>query len=125
MACFERIQKFLLDTSREDERHVRGDNLQDSRGFQMTHQQEVESAQLPLIDLTAAILIDKVTVRRPPGAKATLVNISMRLEASSMVAGRIGSGKSTLLKAAILGELPFEGNISVTCNKVAYCAQTP
>jgi ATP-binding cassette subfamily C (CFTR/MRP) protein 1 len=41
-----------------------------------------------------------------------------------MIAGRIGSGKLTLLKG-IFGELPFEGNIPVTCNKVAYCAQTP
>jgi hypothetical protein len=55
----------------------------------MTQRQEVESTQLPLIDLTAAILIDKVTVRPSPGAKAALVNISMRLKASSitMIAG--------------------------------------
>lgn len=50
----------------------------------------------------------------------------MRLETATtnMIAGPIGSGKSTLLKA-ILGEVPFAGEISVSSHRIGYCAQTP
>ena len=73
-----------------------------------------------------AILIENATLHPSPNAGAVLNNLNIRLDKSSItiIAGPIGSGKSTILKA-ILGELPYEGKISISTPLMAYCAQTP
>ena len=125
LASFDRIQNFLLNPSREDQRHGK-EKSSVGNVTKTTSSQELQDAQQPLVDLTAAILIGDVTLRPSPTSDPVLTNINFRLETSSitMIAGPIGAGKSTLLKA-ILGELPFEGNVSVSSKRIAYCAQTP
>lgn len=125
----DRIQKFLLDPSREDMRH-----LQELPSHVPSHTPDgryrdtevVQSSPTPLINLTAAISIDNITVQPSPTSDPILTNVSLRVETSTitMVAGPIGVGKSILLKA-ILGELPYHGNIFVSSPKIGYCAQTP
>jgi ATP-binding cassette, subfamily C (CFTR/MRP), member 1 len=122
MACFGRIQSFLITQSREDLRQRRQKTSSSSSD---TAQEEVVSVEPILVDISAAILIDALTICPAAGHEAVLSNITIGLEAASitMIAGPIGSGKSTLLKA-ILGEVPFTGEISVSSRQIGYCAQT-
>lgn len=78
------------------------------------------------MDPEPAILIEHATLCPSPTAAAVLNNLNIRLDKSSItiIAGPIGSGKSTILKA-ILGELPYQGEISISTPLMAYCAQTP
>lgn len=87
---------------------------------------ELGSPRSLLIDLAAAISLEHVTVRPSQTAEPVLVDIDMRLDISSItiIAGPVGSGKSTIIRA-ILGELQFEGEISVSSKQMGYCAQTP
>lgn len=87
---------------------------------------EVHSTHEPLINLTAAISVEDLTVRLSTMAEPALIKLTLRLETSSitMVTGPVGSGKTTLLRS-ILGELPYSGNISVSSTQIGYCAQTP
>ncbi|KUJ13347.1 putative multidrug resistance protein [Mollisia scopiformis] len=124
LACLDRIQTFLLDPSRDDERFV----VEKSQGPNKAIYRDDSSSpsQEPLIDIEPSLSIDQFTVKPSPEAQAALVDINIEVESSTvtMIAGPVGSGKTTLLKA-ILGELPFTGNITISTGHIAYCAQTP
>jgi ATP-binding cassette subfamily C (CFTR/MRP) protein 1 len=127
MGCFDRIQKFLLDPSRDDQRYLDEAIGSDSTGNVQHKDHNGNGNPATLIDLNAAISVDKLTVRPNPIAEPVFKGISLRFEPASvsMVAGPVGCGKTTLLRA-ILGELPYEsGEISVSTRLMSYCAQTP
>ncbi|KAF4624351.1 hypothetical protein G7Y89_g13820 [Cudoniella acicularis] len=125
LACLERLQTFLLEPSREDERFVSESDLAPKSVPPYTDI-ETRPPQEPLIKVVPSISIDQLTVKPAPDAKFALNHISMDFQPSSitMMVGPIGSGKTTFLKA-ILGELPFLGNIHVSSKEIGYCAQTP
>jgi ATP-binding cassette, subfamily C (CFTR/MRP), member 1 len=135
---FQRIQKFLLQTSRQDYRgsirsHINlqevpeimvGDSI--STSFEMeyiTTREGMQSEAKPTND-TADVVVVQQADFRSNRATSVLLNISLRLPRGSLtlVVGPVGSGKSMLLKA-ILGELQCtQGFEQMQMSlKVGYC----
>ncbi|KAF3402447.1 Metal resistance protein YCF1 [Talaromyces pinophilus] len=135
---FQRIQKFLLQTSRQDYRgsirsHINlqevpeimvGDSI--SPSFEMeyiTTREGMQSEAKPTND-TADVVVVQQADFSSNRATSVLLNISLRLPRGSLtlVVGPVGSGKSMLLKA-ILGELQCTQGFEQmqTSLKVGYC----
>lgn len=108
-ANFERIQAYLLEPSRTDERLV------NSRLSDMPRTGATE----------AAVDIDGVTIESPSANEFLLQDIKLILRRGSTTAcsGAVGSGKSILAKV-ILGEIvPSEGKITITSASIGFCDQ--
>lgn len=73
--------------------------------------------------MTSVIVIHNLSVMR--GSSKVLDNVHLHIEPSQLVAitGPNGSGKSTLIKA-ILGIIPYSGEIKVAAKKVGYLPQS-
>ena len=132
LACFDRIQKFLLGDSREDKRL--GEQVVLVSGGCKYTDEEIPNGNINgngnhILDEQIsefAISVDRVTVKPARTAEPALVDVSLQIKKASicLVAGPVGSGKSTLAKA-ILGELPADsGEIEISSRKIGYCAQS-
>ncbi|KAK2053375.1 ABC transporter [Colletotrichum caudatum] len=109
LAAFERIQLYLLQPPRHDQR-------QDLK--------EVDGASTRM---SAAVTVDNVDIQPDPEAPPILTRVSIVVNRASVVvcSGPTGSGKTTLAKA-ILGEIASaRGIISVTSKRIGYCDQFP
>ncbi|KAK1251558.1 hypothetical protein MKX07_007037 [Trichoderma sp. CBMAI-0711] len=108
-ANFERIQAYLLEPPRTDERRVTS-----------------PSSDAPRAHSTdAAVRLDGVTVVSPTTKDTLLHNVNLVLLRGSVTtcSGPVGSGKSTLAKV-ILGEIsPSEGAVTVSSASIGYCDQ--
>ncbi|OIW26584.1 ABC transporter [Coniochaeta ligniaria NRRL 30616] len=112
LAAFERIQLYLLQQPRHDQRPT--PKKTDSSGMQSQQS-------------SPAILIEDVTIQYPSSNSPVLENVNIVVETGSTVicSGSTGSGKTTLAKA-ILAELPTaSGSISVASKRIGYCEQSP
>jgi ATP-binding cassette subfamily C (CFTR/MRP) protein 1 len=119
MACtanFERIQRYLLDSFRQDNRLDIKDTL----------------LETPLLETEDdnpcyALVANTISVQYPSSSKPILQNINFKVEARSfwIFSGRVGSGKTTLAQV-ILGEVPpVSGSIAVSTRRIGFCTQTP
>ncbi|KAK2028383.1 ABC transporter [Colletotrichum zoysiae] len=109
LAAFERIQLYLLQLPRQDQRQ---------------YLKETDNATT---NMSAAIAMDNVDIRPDPKAPLILTKVSIVVNRASLVvcSGPTGSGKTTLAKA-ILGEIaPVCGSISLTSKRIGYCDQSP
>jgi ATP-binding cassette subfamily C (CFTR/MRP) protein 1 len=108
-ANFERIQAYLLEPSRIDQRQV-----------------NPRLSDVPRANVTeAAVDIDGVTIKSSSANEFLLQDIKLTLPRGSITAcsGAVGSGKSILAKA-ILGEIvPSEGKITVASASIGFCDQ--
>ncbi|EGR53020.1 uncharacterized protein TRIREDRAFT_54954 [Trichoderma reesei QM6a] len=103
LAAFERIQQYLLQPPRRDQRDLLKDSDED----------------------TPAISLEQVTIQLSPSTPPILSNINLVVKKGSIVicSGPVGSGKSTLAKA-LIGELPIaSGTISVSSKRIGSCEQ--
>lgn len=142
MAAYGRLQKFLLDPSREDKRigsartdiSINGQEYSDepilkSNGLANGHGNGNGNGAVHILDepiSTLAVSIKGATIKPATTAEPALVDISLDIEKGGicLVAGPVGCGKSTLSRA-ILGELPLEtGEIETSSKVIAYCAQS-
>ncbi|KAL6870410.1 P-loop containing nucleoside triphosphate hydrolase protein [Trichoderma novae-zelandiae] len=108
-ANFERIQAYLLEPPRLDNRRVASLSSDTSR----TH------------PTAAAVRLDGVTVDSPTTKDTLLHDVNLVLLRGSITAcsGPVGSGKSTLAKV-VLGEIaPSEGTITVSSASIGFCDQ--
>lgn len=105
----ERIRKYLLEPSRQDQRLSIGLSDQGAEA-----------------DTELAIVIESATIRPSPTAEPVLKDISIKVKSGwmVMVAGAVGTGKTSLIKA-ILGELaPDSGTIAISSRRIAFCSQS-
>ncbi|KAK0640764.1 P-loop containing nucleoside triphosphate hydrolase protein [Cercophora newfieldiana] len=109
LAAFQRIQEYLLQPPRNDQRL------------------DLKQVLINPANTSPAIQVENVTIQPATSASPVLKNISFVVNRGSIVtcAGPVGSGK-TLLAKALLGELPpTSGTISVASRRIACCEQSP
>ncbi|KAF2715971.1 P-loop containing nucleoside triphosphate hydrolase protein [Polychaeton citri CBS 116435] len=109
LAAFERIQQFLLQPPRYDQRSVR---------------QKVDSR---VHEFSPAICVEDLVIQPNSAAAPILSNINLRINSASITicSGAVGSGKTMLLKA-LMGELAIAGGtMSVLSKRIACCEQSP
>ncbi|KAF5600704.1 hypothetical protein FPANT_2150 [Fusarium pseudoanthophilum] len=108
LAAFGRIQDYLVQPGRADERRLFKPKTKDD-------------------DSSLAICFDDVTVQSHSSSRPILENVNFTVNQGSVFicAGAVGSGK-TILARCILGEIPTSsGTISVSTKRIAYCEQSP
>lgn len=125
IACFQRIQKFLLTEPRPDTRRIVSSPttipaLEESSAG--------EKNGLPAADYSSstAISINGATFTWPGNTRPVLQNISVSIprQKLTMIFGPVGCGKTTLLNA-LLGEISAsEGEVIAATADFAYCDQT-
>ncbi|KAH7400242.1 P-loop containing nucleoside triphosphate hydrolase protein [Cadophora sp. MPI-SDFR-AT-0126] len=111
LANFERINKYLLESSRSDRRHsLSGESACSSKNGQ---------AQPP------AVLLQHVTIQPNSEMPPILQDIDLEISKGAIIicSGRVGTGKTTLARA-ILGEInPSSGMVSISTKRVGLGAQ--
>ncbi|KJZ76224.1 hypothetical protein HIM_04306 [Hirsutella minnesotensis 3608] len=109
-ASFERLQEYLLQPSRNDQRQItRPANYRTSASL----------AGVSLSDITVT------TARRPESPILRNLTIDIDPGTITVCCGPNGGGKSALVKA-VLGELSLvSGNLTLPSSGVGYCDQTP
>ncbi|KND86292.1 ABC transporter C family member 8 [Tolypocladium ophioglossoides CBS 100239] len=133
LACFKRIQTFLLCAERNDYRSVasspQGSISKRKMKADDVELQAIQKSNVPRDDgpdeARPVISIKNASFSLHDGHDAVLQNINMTVRKSSliMIVGPVGSGKSALLKA-ILGEARIlSGSVRLDCGPVAYCDQ--
>lgn len=111
-ASFERIQTYLLEAPRCDQRV----DLPDT-------------SRLPACPshATVAVCLEEVTVQADKTSELALDRVNMEIARSTIVVctGPTGSGKTVLAKV-LLGEVaPSQGTIKIALKRIGYCDQTP
>jgi len=115
LANFERIQHYLLESSRQDRRLDIKSTVQEIIGL---------GSEMTTPD---ALIMGNLSVQYPSSPHPILQNLDFKIEVGSfwICSGQVGSGKTTLAQA-ILGEIsPSSGSISVSCSRIGFCSQVP
>ena len=108
LAAFERIQQYLLEPSRQDQRTVLA-KISESMG---------EMPAISIEDMTIQPMLAKSPILKD-------VNIVIAKGSLLICSGPVGSGK-TVLANVILGELPpSTGRISISSKRIGSCVQQP
>lgn len=131
VACFERIQSFLLEEEWKDMRQVHhfADNHTSSSSTGSAEKQEKPRNSATFSDEIASrcFALSMVNITDESTDESILEDLDLCIPASKLtvVVGPVGSGKTVLLKT-LIGEMPFSaGIIRVSSQYVAYCAQSP
>lgn len=116
--CAIRIQKYLLEPSRDDKRILL---------LQTSNSESSENGNASKNDEPFAVVLEDVALRPAATADICLNSLSFQLKKGSLnvICGAVGTGKTTLARA-ILGDVaPDSGTISVSTKRIGYCAQKP
>lgn len=125
--CATRIQKYLLEPSRDDKRILVEPYSGVSGPSGNGHADENGVNGKTTIDESLAVIIEDVVLRPAAAADICLDGLSVQLKKGSLnvICGAVGTGKTTLARA-ILGDVtPDFGSISVSTKRIGYCAQKP
>ncbi|ROW02989.1 hypothetical protein VMCG_05737 [Cytospora schulzeri] len=124
LGCFERIQKFLLETSRTERRTLHSTT---TSTVSASGQEGIELDSIPM-PLANKIIVSGGNFGWSDSSSNIVKEVDMSIQLGSeltIVVGPVGCGKSTLLKG-LLGETPrLEGHVEVSSPEIAYCDQTP
>ncbi|KAK9771968.1 putative ABC transporter [Seiridium cardinale] len=125
--CATRVQKYLLEPSRDDKRISLTpiSRPSGSIGNGQTNGNRLDGQ--PAVDKSPAVIINGVVLRPAVTADICLDGISVQLNRGSLsiICGAVGTGKTTLARA-ILGDItPDCGSIAVSTKHIGYCAQKP
>ncbi|KAG9497858.1 hypothetical protein J7337_010730 [Fusarium musae] len=139
LACFDRMQGFLLSDSCKDHRlplSIRDSpSQQEAQSFgshafaqDRTSIELLDRSNEPSVDVGQPLMIvSDASFRWPKTEAPVLSNISFPIRKShfTFVIGSVGSGKSTLMKA-LLGELqPSQGFVYTDARRIAFVDQKP
>jgi ATP-binding cassette, subfamily C (CFTR/MRP), member 1 len=125
--CATRIQKYLLEPSRDDKRILLEQYLTISSSNENGEADENGMNSKPTIDNSLAVIIEDVVLRPATEADICLDGLSTQLKKGSLnvICGAVGTGKTNLARA-ILGDVaPDQGSIAVSTKRIGYCAQKP
>jgi len=116
MANFERIQRYLLASSREDNRS----EIKNTAPETIFPESESDNSCF-------ALVASKLAVQYPLTSQPILQDISFEVKTGSfwIISGRVGSGKTTLAEA-MLGEVPLSsGSLGLSTRSIGFCRQIP
>lgn len=130
LACFERIQSFLLLPGRVDYRSLACSPVSSMEsnepGVENLELRAIQTPDAPRLDgAKTAVCIKDASFAMRNDTDAVLKNVNMAVPAASLsvVVGPVGSGKSALIKA-LLGEARIlSGSVHMDGGPVAYCDQ--
>lgn len=137
IACFGRIQTFLLLENRKDYRlfleeykaampHI-DDNSSSTDAIELGKMDASSRVATRTASSTTAVVEVETASFKTKDDTEILHNISIKIPSSKLTVliGRVGCGKSSLLKA-ILGEMYIaSGSLVVRTQSIAYCDQNP
>ncbi|KXH42042.1 hypothetical protein CNYM01_08392 [Colletotrichum nymphaeae SA-01] len=110
LAAFERIQQYLVEPPREDQRLL------------------CDKAEDSLVDISPAMSLEDVAIRGLTASKPPILsNLNLVIDKGSIImcSGPVGCGKTALVRA-LLGEIcTASGTISVSTKRIGYCEQSP
>ncbi|KAM0261709.1 hypothetical protein ACHAQJ_002161 [Trichoderma viride] len=135
--AFDRIQKFLVKSTREEYRTVEVANMTNTTAVAEEEAGLIElqtlrpfASHIPLPstpnNFTTAIDVEDATFDWSPD-RPVLSDISFSLKSGqlALLIGPVASGKTTLLKG-LLGEVPHsKGKIDLASSSLSWCEQTP
>ena len=116
MANFGRIQRYLLESHRQD-------NRLDLKKTVL----EVPTSDFEDDTACCALVADKLSVKYSSSLQPILQDINFKVKTGCfwIFSGNVGSGKTTLAQV-ILGEIPpSSGSMAVSTRCVGFCPQTP
>jgi ATP-binding cassette, subfamily C (CFTR/MRP), member 1 len=116
MANFERSQRYLLESQRQDNR------LEPKKTVL-----EVPTSDSEDDTACCALVADKLSVKYSSNLQPILQDINFNVKTGCfwIFSGNVGSGKTTLAQV-ILGEIsPSSGSMAVSTRCVGFCTQTP
>ncbi|KUI69238.1 Multidrug resistance-associated protein 1 [Cytospora mali] len=124
LGCFERIQEFLLETPRTEQRTL--PSTRTSTTFTSNQEGvELKSTRLPSQN---KIVVSKGSFGWSDSSSHIVKEVDVTIQIGSeltILVGPVGCGKSTLLKG-LLGETSkLRGQVEVSSSAIAYCDQTP
>jgi ABC-type multidrug transport system fused ATPase/permease subunit len=134
LACFHRVQTYLLSKSREDYRvplnmSVTGEMTKASENYERSGDIELRDLAGHSVTATEAplLVISEASFGWADTIRPVLQDISISIGQSqtTFIIGNVGCGKSTLMRA-MLGEIqPLSGRVYSGLGKVAYVGQDP
>ncbi|KAK9776692.1 putative P-loop containing nucleoside triphosphate hydrolase protein [Seiridium cardinale] len=144
MACFDRIQKYLSEPTRQDRRerllrspaslsssrepHMEADvKANASNGIELAHALRQLASGLPAQPSSFHVHLEDSCFGWSKDEPCIVKNVNVAVMESQMlvVVGQVASGKSTLLKG-LLGECPVvTGNVRISQVRTSWCDQTP
>ncbi|KAK6081032.1 ABC multidrug transporter [Seiridium cupressi] len=144
MACFDRIQKYLSEPTRQDQREIllrSAASLSANRephteavvkanasnGIELAHALRPLASGLPAQLSSFHVHLEDSCFGWSKGEPCIVKNVNVAVMESQMlvVVGQVASGKSTLLKG-LLGECPVvTGNFRIAQVRTSWCDQTP
>ncbi|ETN39964.1 uncharacterized protein HMPREF1541_06191 [Cyphellophora europaea CBS 101466] len=130
MSCFQRIQEYLLSTSRNDDR-LSIQNVYESEEYwdsvPATDNIPMRNMSVSRSPADEAVSLKNCSFGWEQDAEPVIKDVDLSLQAGSltMVIGPVGCGKSTLLKG-LLSETPLShGFVYVRNNSIAFADQEP
>ncbi|RMZ85783.1 hypothetical protein DV737_g342, partial [Chaetothyriales sp. CBS 132003] len=131
MSCFERIQNYLLSSSRKDNRLslqtvYQADEYWSSSRIRHEHSIEMRTMSITRSVSDEALVLKNCSFGWKEDARPVVhdIDLSIRIGSTTMIIGPVGAGKSTLLKG-ILSETPLSRGFVYLCNNnsVAFAEQ--
>jgi ATP-binding cassette subfamily C (CFTR/MRP) protein 1 len=128
LGCFARIQEFLQQVSRTEQRLVEAAAPDSSNRSFHEDNDGVEMTPLRGTQVNPEIRLQGSSFGWSESSSSTVKEANTRISSETkltIMVGPVGCGKSTFLKG-LLGETPKAlGQVSISSSQIAYCDQTP
>ena len=126
LGCFERIQEYLLESSRTEQRSVDIPSTRDNRTSAVIQ----EGLELASIGNTQSsdIIVDNGSFGWSDSSSRIIKEASASIRSDSkltILVGPVGCGKSTFLKGLLGETTEIHGQVYVSSSEIAYCDQSP
>ncbi|CZR69716.1 related to multidrug resistance protein [Phialocephala subalpina] len=125
IACFDRIQQYLLREEQADDRLLNHHTGSDSAGLASGIELDTLASKRKAIQNEDAMALDDLSLGYSDDANAVhSVSTSFKRSTITMIVGAVGTGKTTLL-LGLLGELRSnKGFIRLDAQTIGYCSQS-
>lgn len=127
LGCFTRVQEFLLENPRTEQRSVQSSTANRSRSsFQDEDGHELQSFRRNQPD--SEIRMDGSSFGWSDSESSIVKDVTTSIRSDTrltIVVGPVGCGKSTFLKGLLGETAKARGRLFISSSQIAYCDQTP